>query len=951
MRLDSLHLHPYGSLSNAMLELGEGLTVVHGLNEAGKSTLLSAYADLLCGIPLKTPMAFRVDRPKLRIQASVTMDDGSTINVIRTSKKAPNDLLDAETSKPVTAEVREALMQAHVHNSLMTQFGLDHDRLVAGGRQLMKGQGDLADIVFEARSGTDVRVLVDRLENRITELFTPRKNSPSVLTRANASREDLDSALKDTMATAEAVETAAARRTQFEAELERRRLEAARLRIEHARLTQLVGSWPYWEQYRARRDELEQIEASGPRLSSDQLRTVAEAVARLDQIDGEIRKENTTAENAQRERSGLAVDENLIAVQPAIDTLGKDKPAADTARAHATELGGGVARIHTELTEILGRLGLQGIDEPVAALTSIAVSDDRLADLNSLADESDRLSKDLHKAQHAVEEATAQLEAAERAPGSNGVPSELVDEVDPIAVASARGHRDMLWNHVRRTWLDGVAVPVEVGPAPADLADRYEASVGDADSAADDLVDEAGQLSDEQRKRIETAAASQATVSERRRALSRTEQSLAEVKQLLADWRTAWRVATDAAGLPPGLGVAGWRERAGLLSDARDVGEGLRRLERDRVESAEVGAKWDTAAAALATRLGQSIESEQLAAWFDKTKADYERSKSNQKAAEVHLSNQSRALERAARLREENSRLEESLEKVAAENGVDRGGLGVLVERTESHSKAVAALGEPEGQLRARHPETTLDGLIGELASRDREQLGVDLDAAKDALDGAEDAVTATHEDAIGARKDLDELTGRTGAEALQQELSQATAQVLDLVEDWATTRLVHHLLTQELRAYLESNRNPVLERAGSYLSRLTQRRFTGLRADGEGTDRSLVVVGADGADYETTALSEGTASQLYLALSLAGVLEVEQERREAGLETVPIMLDDVLMAFDDERAVSALDLLAEIGEERQIVLFTHHAAVKEQAGSTAGAARVVSLAAPASLQ
>jgi uncharacterized protein YhaN len=94
-----------------------------------------------------------------------------------------------------------------------------------------------------------------------------------------------------------------------------------------------------------------------------------------------------------------------------------------------------------------------------------------------------------------------------------------------------------------------------------------------------------------------------------------------------------------------------------------------------------------------------------------------------------------------------------------------------------------------------------------------------------------------------------------------------------------------------------------------------------------------------------------GTASQLYLALSLAGVLEVEQERRQAGQETVPIMLDDVFMAFDDERAATALDLLAEIGKEQQIVLFTHHTAVKEQAGSIAGATRVISLAAPAFLE
>ena len=117
-------------------------------------------------------------------------------------------------------------------------------------------------------------------------------------------------------------------------------------------------------------------------------------------------------------------------------------------------------------------------------------------------------------------------------------------------VSFAREHRDVLWNHVRRTWLDGGAVPTEVGSGPDDLADRYEGSVGDADSAADDLVVEAGQLSDEQRKRFEAAAASQATVSERRLALSRTEQSLAEVKQLMEDWRTTWHAATDAAGLP-----------------------------------------------------------------------------------------------------------------------------------------------------------------------------------------------------------------------------------------------------------------------------------------------------------------------------------------------------------------------------------------------------------------
>jgi uncharacterized protein YhaN len=40
----------------------------------------------------------------------------------------------------------------------------------------------------------------------------------------------------------------------------------------------------------------------------------------------------------------------------------------------------------------------------------------------------------------------------------------------------------------------------------------------------------------------------------------------------------------------------------------------------------------------------------------------------------------------------------------------------------------------------------------------------------------------------------------------------------------------------------------------------------------------------------------------------------------------VPLLLDDVLMTFDDGRAARALQGLAELGERNQVVYFTHHA-------------------------
>lgn len=951
MWLNSLGLQPYGSLSDVTLEFGDGLNVVYGLNEAGKSTLLSAYADLLCGIPRQTPMQFQARRARLVLHASVTTDDGSTIQVSRTSKNAPNDLLDTATSNPVSGQARQALTQGLNHDSLRSRFGLDHDRLVTGGRQLMKGQGGLADIVFEARSGADVRVLIAGLEARENELYKSRKNSVSELMQAKTRRDQLDAELTETLATAEAVEAATTKQTQAKAELDRCRLEAARQRAEHARLVQLVESWPYWVQYRARGDELAQVEAGGRRLSPEQLRSVTDEAARLEEIGGEVGTQSQVVEQEQLNRSGLAVDDNLLGVQPAIDTLAKDKHRADEAKTHAAELARDATEARAEIVKLLGRLGRNADADPLAALSTLAVPGDRVADLNDLAAEGDRLDEAMRTAQQSVEDAAAAVEAAERAAETARPSGEHPDAVDPTQVGDAREHREALWGHVRRSWLTGQDPPAEIGPGLEALADRYEASVAGTDAAADELIAEAGQLSQQQRTEIEAAATAQATVSERRRALTKTEQAIQDVAGMQDNWHSRWQATAEAAGLPSGLGIPGWRERAALLSEAQAAADNLSDLERDRAGKAQTAADWDARVSALAADLGRAVAAEQLVAWFDETMAAHAQSKSNQQAAEVHRQAQDNAIERIAQLREELATRQHSLDQVAAECEVGRGELEALAERARAYAVAEAALEGPAAELRARHPELTLEELTGQLADRDREQLDVDAASAQETLQRVEEDVDAAQNAAFEAKKELDELTGRTGSDTLQQQLSQVNALVLDIIEDYATVRLMHHLLTQELHAYLESNRNPVLERAGSYLSRLTQGRFTALRADGEATDRSLIVVGADDADNETSGLSEGTASQLYLALSLAGVLEVEQERRQAGQETVPIMLDDVLMAFDDQRAADALDLLAEIAAEQQIVLFTHHGAVKKRADCLGEAVRVLSLDPPVLLE
>ena len=107
------------------------------------------------------------------------------------------------------------------------------------------------------------------------------------------------------------------------------------------------------------------------------------------------------------------------------------------------------------------------------------------------------------------------------------------------------------------------------------------------------------------------------------------------------------------------------------------------------------------------------------------------------------------------------------------------------------------------------------------------------------------------------------------------------------------------------------------------------------LIADDTGDKPVLRAERASGEKIGIEAMSEGTSDQLYLALRLAAL-----ELRRKSHPHMPLVLDDVLITSDDERATNILRALARFAEGGQVILFTHHrhlidvarAAVDEQA-------------------
>lgn len=73
--------------------------------------------------------------------------------------------------------------------------------------------------------------------------------------------------------------------------------------------------------------------------------------------------------------------------------------------------------------------------------------------------------------------------------------------------------------------------------------------------------------------------------------------------------------------------------------------------------------------------------------------------------------------------------------------------------------------------------------------------------------------------------------------------------------------------------------------------------------------------------------MSGGSRDQLYLALRLATL-----EWRLESSEPIPFIVDDILVNFDDARSRATLQVSADLSERNQVILFTHHGQIVEEA-------------------
>lgn len=181
----------------------------------------------------------------------------------------------------------------------------------------------------------------------------------------------------------------------------------------------------------------------------------------------------------------------------------------------------------------------------------------------------------------------------------------------------------------------------------------------------------------------------------------------------------------------------------------------------------------------------------------------------------------------------------------------------------------------------------------------------------------AEAALARTQALAAAVQSQLDQSRGRLEQFGSEVELSakkQALTQKLDLLNERREALTLARQTLEQANAALAERFSPRLVReASDIFSELTGGRYARVQISRQ---MDMEAGQPDAAMRRSLFLSGGTADELYLSVRLAVC-------RLLLPEDAPIVLDDALAMFDDDRLCLALCLLQREAANRQILLFT----------------------------
>ncbi|WP_248924945.1 AAA family ATPase [Paenibacillus hamazuiensis] len=382
-----------------------------------------------------------------------------------------------------------------------------------------------------------------------------------------------------------------------------------------------------------------------------------------------------------------------------------------------------------------------------------------------------------------------------------------------------------------------------------------------------------------------------------------------------------WREWLAAAGLAAGCTPEAALEAAQLAEQAGHI---ARRRDKAAARLAALAAERSRFAEDAARLLGPAALEEPVLAlkrWQERAEAA-EQTLAARRLLEAQLRE---ADEQSALLQEQLQRVEHRLGRLLEQAGAANAEqLRVIAKEQEERERLLQEKRQLEAMFAGWRTEDGANRLIDLLMRSDEAELRLAIGQAERQLAELEAELDAARDRRGRLLHEIERLKNDADHGRKLQQFEEQKAELLQLVSRWATLSVCSQLFAGAKRVYEKERQPAVLQRASAYFSRLTGGRYVRVVAPFE--EQRLLAERSEGGMLETSELSRGTAEQLFLAMRFALVDEYANHVR------LPLILDDILVNFDKERMSRSLTLLSEISRDHQVLLFTCHDHMREEA-------------------
>lgn len=413
------------------------------------------------------------------------------------------------------------------------------------------------------------------------------------------------------------------------------------------------------------------------------------------------------------------------------------------------------------------------------------------------------------------------------------------------------------------------------------------------------------------------------------------------------DWQTRWAEALRPLGLDPTTGPAAARAAVERSTDLFDRLQRARALRLAIEATDRETARFAADVKALARRVAPDLVPADGAGG---TPPEFD---AGAVTAALH-----ERLERARAARQERGHLLETRDEKQAEAESAAGLLArqrqaladlrhearcdsddqvpAVFDRHQRRAELEKERGQLEDELRRLAAGLSPEEFVAEVERTDADSIAPRRERADERTTACHDERKALNQRIGAARERLDQMDGGADAAELKQREEDLRARIQDDAEQYARLCLASAVLREGIERYRQKAQDPVLARASETFGRLTLGSFSGLRVDYD-DDGGPVLLGVrpGGEAVSVSGMSLGTADQLFLSLRLATIGSLLDRHGP-----LPLIVDDVLVQFDDARTVAALETLAALARRAQVIVFTHHEhlvrlAVSRLSGST----------------